>query len=155
MLAGLNRIGLLALCVLPALAFGARLPGALPVATYMSACGGSGQSPTVRTSYSTSHRPAPRPRGALVEVFHHGDASPTRAYEPVGWVSVLAHVDGTGPSELTDRAIQAAREMGGDALVGVEIDDAASLHPPAGAVGRLGIFALVVRWSDPKSGTAQ
>ena len=147
MLAGLNRIGLLALCLLPALGFGMQVPGAVPVATYISACGGSGQSPTVRTSYSTSHRPPRRPQSAPVEVFH-GAASPTRAYESVGWVSVVAHVDGTGADELTDRAMNAAREMGGDALVGVEIDDAASLHPPAGAVGRLGLRAVVVRWSD-------
>ena len=148
MLAGPNRIALLALCALPALGFGLQVPGAMPVATYMSACGGSGQSPTVRTSYSTSHRPPRRPKSAPVEVFQ-GAAKPTRAYEAVGWVSVVAHVDGTGPEVLTDRAMQAAREMGGDALVGVEVDDAASLHPPAGAVGRLGLRASVVRWSDP------
>lgn len=142
-----NRIALLTLCALPALGFGIQLPGALPVATYISACGGSGQSPTVRTSYSTPHRPPRRPKSAPVEVFH-GAASPTRAYESVGWVSVVAHVDGTGAGELTDRAMLAAREMGGDALVGVQIDDAASLRPPAGAVGRLGLRALVVRWSD-------
>lgn len=148
MLAAPNRIALLALCALPALGFGMHVPGAVPLATYINACGGSGQSPTVRTSYATPHRPARRPKGAPVEVFHQGAASPTRAYESVGWVSVVAHVDGTGPSELTDRAIQAAREMGGDALVGVQIDDAASLRPPVGAVGRLGLRASVVRWSD-------
>ena len=146
MLAGPNRIALLALCALPALGFGLA-PGSLPVATYISSCGGSGQSPTVRTSYATSHRPAPRPKSAPVEVFQ-GAAKPTRAYDSVGWVSVVAHVSGTGPGELTDRAMQAAREMGGDALVGVQIDDAASLHPPAGAVGRLGLRAVVVRWGD-------
>lgn len=155
MLAGPNRIALLALCALPALGLGLQVPGAVPVATYMSACGGSGQSPTVRTSYSTSLRPAPRPKDAPVEVFHQGAASPTRAYDPVGSVSVLAHVEGTGPSELTDRAVQAAREMGGDALVNVEIDDAASLHPPAGAVGRLGLRALVVHWSDRANASAR
>jgi len=53
MLAGVNRIGLLALCVLPALGLGARVPGSLPVATYISACGGTDQSPTVRTRSSS------------------------------------------------------------------------------------------------------
>lgn len=154
MLAGSNRIGLVALCVLPALGFDARVPGSLPAATYISACGGSGQSPTVRTRYATSHRPPRRPKSAPVEVFH-GAASPTRTSDVVGWVSVVAHVSGTGPAELTDRAIQAAREMGGDALVGVQIDDAASLRPPGGPVGRLGLRALVVRWSDRANGTAQ
>ena len=145
MLAGLNRIGLLALCLLPALAFGAHVPGALPVATYVSACGGSGQSPTVTKTYVTARRPPARPRFANVEVYT-GDV-PTRAYEPVGSVLVLTHVSGTG-SELTDIAIRAAREMGGDALVSVQIDDAASLRPPGGPVGRLGLRASVVRWSD-------
>ena len=146
MLAGLNRIGLLALCVLPALGFGANVPGSLPVASYISACGGSGQSPTVRTSYVPAHRPAPRPKSAPVEMFE-GEAKPTRTYEAVGSVLVLAHVSGTGAFELTERAKGAAREMGGDALVSVQIDDAASLHPPAGPVGRLGLRASVVRWN--------
>ena len=154
MLAGLNRIGLLALCVLPALGLGAHGPGSLPVASYISACGGSGQSPTVRTSYVPAHRPAPRPKSATVEMFE-GEAKPTRAYEAVGSVLVLAHVSGTGPGELTDRAKGAAREMGGDALMSVQIDDAASLHPPAGPVGRLGLRASVVRWSDRPSAAAQ
>ena len=145
MLAGLNRIGLLALCVLPALGFDALVPRSLPVATYISACGGSGQSPTVHTSYATARRPAPRPKSAPVEVYM-GDV-PTRTYESVGSVLVLTHVSGTG-GELTDIAKRAAREMGGDALVNVQIDDAASLHPPAGPVGRLGLRAAVVRWSD-------
>jgi hypothetical protein len=147
MLSGSNRIGLMALCVLPALGFGVHVPGPLPVASYISACGGSGQSPTVRTSYVTARRPAPRPKSAPVEMFE-GEAKPTRTYEAVGSVLVLAHVSGTGSGELTDRAMQAAREMGGDALVDVHIDDAASLEPPAGPVGRLGLRASVVRWSD-------
>ena len=145
MFAGLNRIGLLALCVLPALAFGAHVPGSLPVATYISACGGSGQSPTVTKTYATSHHPPARPRDANVEVY--AGNVPTRAYEPVGSVLVLTHVSGSGPT-LTNIATRAAREMGGDALVSVQIDDAASLHPPGGPVGRLGLRASVVRWSD-------
>src|SRR5215467_10671333 len=103
MLAGPNRIVLLALCVLPALGFGARVPGSLPVATYISACGGTGQSPTVRASYSTAHHPAPRSKSAPVDVFEAG-AKPSRDYELVGNVQVLAHVSGTGPAELTERA---------------------------------------------------
>jgi len=154
MLAGLNRIGLLALCVLPALGFDARGPISLPVASYISACGGSGQSPTVRTSHVPAHRPAPRPKSAPVEMFE-GQEKPTRTYEAVGSVLVLAHVSGTGTGELTDLAMQAAREMGGDALVSVQIDDAASLRPPAGPVGRLGLRASVVRWSDRPSAVAQ
>ena len=58
MLAGPNRIALLALCAVPALGFGLA-PGSLPVATYISSCGGSGQSPTVSTTYVTSHRARP------------------------------------------------------------------------------------------------
>ena len=146
MLAGLNRIGLLALCVLPALGFDTRGPGTLPVATYISACGGSGQSPTVHTMYVTAHRPARRPKSAPVDVYE--GTVPTRTYEAVGSVLVVAHVSGTSVPELIDRAKRAAREMGGDALVNVHIDDAASLRPPAGAVGRLGLRAAVVRWSD-------
>jgi hypothetical protein len=154
MLAGLNRIGLLALCLLPALVFGARVPSALPIATYMSACGGSGQSPTVRKFYATAHRPTPRPKSAPVEVFE-GSAKPGREYEPVGIVQVLAHVSGTGSAELTERAKQAALQMGGDALVSVQVDDAAHTRPPVGEVGRLALVASVVRWSDRPSGVAQ
>ena len=142
---GVNRIGLFALCVLPALGFDARVPG-LPVATYISACGGSGQSPTVRTTYVTAHRPARRPKSAPVDVYE--GTVPTRTYEAVGSVLVVAHVSGTSVPQLIDLAKRAAREMGGDALVNVHIDDAASLRPPAGAVGRLGLRAAVVRWSD-------
>jgi len=75
-------------------------------------------------------------------------AAPTRAYEPVGSVLVVAHVSGTGPAELTERAKLAARQMGGDALVSVQVDDAAHTRPPAGPVGRLALLALVVRWSE-------
>ena len=152
MLAALNRIGLIALCVLPALGFDARVPGSLPVATYISACGGSGQSPTVSKKFVGSHRLAPRSKSAPVDVY--AGAAPTRAFEPIGSVLVLTHVSGTG-SELTDMAMRAAREMGGDALVSVQIDDAASLRPPGGPVGRLGLRADVVRWSDRADGTAQ
>jgi hypothetical protein len=147
MLAGLNRIGLLALCVLPALGFGARVPGSLPVATYISACGGTGQSPTVRASYTTAHHPAPRPKSAPVDVFEVG-SKPAREYELVGMVQVIAHVSGTGPAELTECARLAARQMGGDALVSVQVDDAAHTRPPAGPAGRLALLALVVRWSE-------
>jgi hypothetical protein len=84
-----------------------------------------------------------------------GDAKPTRTYEPVGSVLVVAHVFGTGPSELTDHAMRAARQMGGDALVNVRVDDAASLRPPAGPVGRLALMAAVVRWSDRPNADAQ
>jgi hypothetical protein len=154
MLPGLNRIGLLALCLLPALVFDAHVPGSLAAATYISACGGTGQSPTVRTSYVTAHRPARRPKSALVEFFE-GEAKPARAYEPVGSVLVLAHVSGTGPGELADRAKAAARAMGGDALVNVHIDDAASLRPPAGPVGRLALRAAVVRWTEQANAVPQ
>src|SRR5262245_40464567 len=116
MLAGLNRIGLLAVCVLPALGFGARVPGSLPVATYMSACGGSGQSPSVRTYYATSYRPRSRSASAPVEVFKVG-SKPTREYALIGHVQVVSRMVGAGSPELTDLAVKAARRMGGDALV--------------------------------------
>ena len=153
MLAGLNRLGLLALCLLPALVFGAQVPGMLPVATYMSACGGSGQSPVVRTFFVTAHRPAPRSKSAPVEVFD-GATKPTRAYEPVGVVHVVARVSGTGEDELRNRALQAARTMGGDALVDVQVDDAAHTRPPAGNVGTLALVASVVRWSEAPGATS-
>jgi len=147
MLAGLNRIGLFAVCVLPALGFGSHARGSLPLATYISACGGSGQSPTVSTSYVIAHRPAPRPDSSPVVVFE-GAGKPDRAYERIGTVKVVGHVSGTSVPELTDRAQRAARRMGGDALVDVQVDDAAHIHPPAGPVGRLALMASVVRWSD-------
>jgi len=153
MLAGPNRLCLLALCVLPALGFGAPLRGSLP-ATYISSCGGSGQSPSVRTSYTTAHHPAPRPAGAAVEVFK-GAAKPTREYVLVGNIQVVGRMVGTPETELTDRAKQAARRMGGDALVDVQIDDAAHTRPPAGNVGTLALVALVVRWSDQANSVAQ
>src|SRR5262245_14198184 len=154
MLAGLNRIGLLALCLLPALGFGVHVPGSLPVATYVSACGGSGQWPTVRKFYTTHRRPAPRQKSASVEVFE-GAAGPKHEYEMVGVVQVLAHVSGTGPGELTDLAKQAARQMGGDALMSVQVDDAAHTRPPVGDVGRLALIASVVRWSERANAVAQ
>ena len=141
-----NRFALLALCALPALGFHARVPGTVPLGSFFYACAGSGASPTVRTTYATAHRHAPRPKSSPVAVYE--GAWPDKSYELVGEVVVVSHSSLTDSvSELTDHAKQATRRMGGDALVNVNIDDAAHTHPPAGEVGTLALVASVVRWN--------
>ena len=143
----MNRLALLALCLLPALGIDARLPGAMPVATFTYACQGSGQSPSVRSSYSVARHPAPRSKSAPVEVYHDAVA-PTRAYERIGNVQVVYRTSAGNTTDLIELAMRRARQMGGDALVNVQIDDAAHTQPSAGAVGTLALVASVVRWRD-------
>ena len=140
-----RMLGLLAVCVLPALGISVRTPHASFIATFFYACPGPGVAPTVRTKHTSAVRPAPRPRSSLVEVFHRGQ-TPGRTYELLGEVGVLSHSSHTGVDELTTYAERAARQMGGDAIVNVRWDDAASVRPKAGEQGMLYLTARVARW---------
>ncbi len=141
----LQRIALLTLCALPA--FAVAVPGARPaaLASFIHSCDASDPEPRLRTRFTAAGRPAPRPDSATVEVYERG-AAPARRYVAIGEVNVLASGSRTPVHELTDRARRGARRLGGDAIVDVAWDDAASVRPPAGSVGQLYLTATVVRW---------
>jgi hypothetical protein len=81
----------------------------------------------------------------MVEVFELGHA-PARHYRILGKVEVLATSTYTRTDELTDYARRSARRMGGDAIVDVDVQDAASTHPRAGERGLLVLTAGVACW---------
>lgn len=141
----LPRALLLSFCLLPA--FGAGVPARHTgvVASFIYSCDASNPDPRVRTSYTAEGRPRPRPNSATVEVFQRGQV-PSRAYVAIGEVSVLASTSRWSVEALTDWAKRGARRLGGDAILDVSWDDAASVRPPAGSVGRLYLTATVVRW---------
>ena len=140
-----HRYVALAACALPALGVGLPARHGGVVATFFYACPGPGVAPTVRTSFTAAARPAPRPKSAKVDVYLRG-RKPARRYQLVGTVDVLAHSSHTGVDELQGRAMRAARQMGGDAIVDVWYDDAANVRPRAGEQGMLYLTASVARW---------
>ena len=115
------------------------------VASFFYACGGSNHAPRVRTVYTAGGRPAPRPALSPLSVYMKGQA-PARRYRILGRVEVLATSTYTRDAELTEYASRSARRMGGDALVDVDLQDAASTQPKAGAQGLLVLTAFVTRW---------
>jgi len=143
-----RRLGLLATCLLPA-AFGVgmRAPHRGFLATHTFACPGSGSgvAPSVRTTYASSERQRPRSKSSVVTVYTR-EEKPARTYELLGEIGVLAHSSDTGRDELTRYAEGAARQMGGDAIIDVRLDDAASVQPKAGEQGMLYLSGSVVRW---------
>ena len=64
---------------------------------------------------------------------------------------MLASGSRTSIDELTDWAKRGARRLGGDAIVNVIVDDAASVQPKAGPVGLLCLTASVVSWEASPS----
>lgn len=140
-----SRLAVLALCLLPAV--GVRLPArpAPVVASFIPACEDATPRPRLRTTFTAAGRPRPRAASAPIEVFQSGQ-SPTRKYLPLGEVSVLASSSRTSVDDLTEWAQRGARRLGGDAIVDVRWDDAASVRPKAGPVGLLYLTAQVVRW---------
>jgi hypothetical protein len=143
-----RRLGLLATCLLPAaFGVGVHTPHTGFLATHTFACTGpgSGVAPSVRTTYASAERQRPRPKSSTVSVYSH-DQTPERAYEVLGEVGVLAHSSHTGIDELTRYAEGAARQMGGDAIIDMSWDDAASVRPKAGEQGMLYLSGSVVRW---------
>ena len=141
----LHRLVLFTVCLLPALGVGAQGGRASVVASFIHSCDASNPDPRVRTNWTGEGRPRPRPKSSTVEVFERGEA-PARKYVAVGEVNVLASGSRTSVAELTEWAQQGARRLGGDAIVDVSWDDAASVEPPAGPVGLLYLRASVVRW---------
>ena len=140
-----RRFALCAFCVLPALGIGVHTRHASFVATFIPACSGTGVPPSVRPKFASAEPPKPRPKSSHVEVYQRGQ-KPGRAYEMLGEVGVLAHSSHTSIDELTTYAKRAALHMGGDALVEMWWDDAASVRPKAGEQGMLYLSANVVRW---------
>src|SRR5262252_9119067 len=123
-----RRLGLLATCLLPAaFGVGVHTPHVGFLATHTFACPGpgSGIAPSVRTTYASAERYRPRAKSEPFHVYKR-DQAPGRAYELLGQVGVLAHSSHTGIDELTRYAEGAARQMGGDAIIDVSWDDAAS-----------------------------
>ncbi len=148
-----NRLCLALLCVLPAIGVGRPGRPAGVVATFLYSCDASNPEPRVRTKFTAQGRARPRPKSASVEVFRRGQP-PARAFVAIGTVDVLASGSRTSVDELTEWARKGARRLGGDAIVDVSWDDAASVRPKAGPVGLLYLTANVVRWQEPESGAA-
>ena len=140
-----TRLATLVVCLLPAFSIGTPTTRPNLVASFFFACPGENPAPRVRTKYTAMRRPARRPKSSPVDVFQRGHA-PMRKYQLVGEVDVLAHSSHTNVDDLTHYAIRAAREMGGDALVDVWLEDAASAQPRAGEQGMLCLTAGVARW---------
>lgn len=140
-----HRLALFALCLLPALAVSVPARHSNVVATFVYSCDASNPDPRVRTTYTAAGRPKPRAKSSTVEVFW-GDKSPAKPYDAIGEVSVLASGPRTSVDDLTEWAKRGARRLGGDAIVNVSYDDAASVKPKAGPVGLLYLTATVVRW---------
>lgn len=138
-------LSVLLLGSLQAVGFG--VPATHPgfVASYFFACSGTRHAPRVRTVYTATGRPVPRPASSPVLVYHLGQP-PQRAYHVVGKVEVLATSTYTRTDELTGYAIRSARRMGGDAIVDVDWQDAASTQPRAGERGLLVLTAGVACW---------
>jgi len=140
-----HRLALFAFCLLPALGVSVPARHSNVVASFVFSCDASDPEPRLRTTYTAEGRPRPRDKSATVEVFQPG-MLPARKFEAIGEVSVLASGSRTSVDQLTHWAIRGARKLGGDALVNVNWDDAASMKPKAGPVGLLCLTATVVRW---------
>jgi hypothetical protein len=140
-----NLLAVLVLGWLPAVGIGVPATHSGFVASYFFACGGNSHAPRVRTQYADKDRPAARPASSPVLVFYVGKP-PVRRYRIVGTVEVLATSTYTRTDDLTDYAIRSARRMGGDALVEVDWQDAASTQPKAGERGLLVLTGVVARW---------
>lgn len=139
------RVLLLTICLLPAVGVGTPARHAGFVASFIYSCDASAPQPRLRTTWTGPGRPHPRSRLSTVEVFPRGK-SPAKKFVPIGEVNVLASGSRTSVDELTDWAKRGARRLGGDAIVNVNWDDAASVKPKAGPVGLLYLTATVVRW---------
>jgi hypothetical protein len=139
----LNRLMLAAVCVMPAIPVRAPVAGAPLVASFMYACESEEPRPTLTTRYSEPGRPKPRDAQAPVEVFMSGQV-PTRAFRVIGQVRVRANSGRTSTAELVQWTKRGARQLGGDLVVEMVIDDAAALH--AGPVGLLCATARVAQW---------
>ena len=139
------RLLLASCCLLPALSLGVPTRHSNFVASFIFSCDASNPHPKLRTTWTAEGKPRPRDKSATVEVFEAG-ALPSRKYDAVGEVSVLASGSRTSIDELTDWAKKGARKLGGDALVNLSWDDAASVKPKAGPEGLLYLTATVVRW---------
>lgn len=139
-----TRFALAFLCVLPAVAVEspARV-GAPVVASFMYACASDEPRPTLTTERVGAGVFPARAASATVEVFELG-RTPVRAGDVIGEVRVRANSGRTSDDELLAWAKRGARSLGGDAVVGWAVDDAAASG--AGPVGLLCGTAKVVRW---------
>jgi hypothetical protein len=142
----LNRFALAAVCALPMLPLSVPTPGAPLVASFMYACDAEEPRPSLTTRFSGEGRPKPRGADAHVEVFERGH-EPTRTYRVIGQVRVRANSGRTSTDELVRWTKRGARELGGDLVVGLVIDDAAALR--SGPVGLLCATADVAQWHTP------
>jgi hypothetical protein len=140
-----NLLAVVVLGCLPVAGVGVPATHGSFVASFFYSCGESHHAPRVRTKYTAAGRPAPRPALSPVAIYELGHA-PTRRYQILGKVEVLATSTYTRTAELTEYARRSARRMGGDAIVDVDWQDAASTQPRAGEQGLLILTAVVARW---------
>ena len=141
----LNRLALVTLCLLTAVAVELHSAPRPLLASFMYSCDASAPRPHVTTKYTAAGRPRAKPDLAPVAIYERGK-SPDRAYETLGEVHVLAAGSRMSVSELDSWAIKGARKLGGDAIVDVWYEDAAQVSPKAGDPGLLYLSASVVRW---------
>jgi hypothetical protein len=134
------RLAALVAFTLPTL--GITMPHGGVVATFFPACPGTRVAPTVRKHWASGDRPSPYPKSKLVTIYTRG-MTPPSGYRVIGTVSVVSHTSETQLIDLRQHAQRAAREMGGDALVDLQWDDAA--HARIGELGKLCLTANVAR----------
>jgi hypothetical protein len=150
-----SRVAIASLCLAAAIGVesspaGVRGPGSpsapdhgIPlVATFVSGC--QQFPPRVRSIYTAEGRPAPRPRGAIVDVFFAG-SPPQRSFAVVGTVEVRARSRNSNIDNLLVYAEREARRLGGDALIEVRPRENFPADRERGA-RRLVITAEVARW---------
>src|SRR6185295_8487106 len=143
---GSSRLAVVVVCVLPALGVNPRVVGTGPVASFFYACPGADNAPSVHVRHAfKGGGPPPRPKTSPIDVYERGRAI-DRANELLGSVQVVSNSTHQDARQLTERAVQAARQMGGDAIVDVYVDDAANVQPKAGERGSLCLTANVLRW---------
>ncbi len=140
-----NRLALIILCVLPAFAVNVGHRDSPLLATFMYACDADHPEPRLTTVYTGEGKAKPKAASDPVALFDAGQ-EPARHYRVIGEVKVLANSHETSVDDLKTWAARGARKLGGDALVAVRCDDAASMTPQAGPVGLLALTATVAQW---------
>jgi hypothetical protein len=148
-----QRLAVLALCLLPAFSLEVPARGGTFLASYLPACTSGDPRPRVETHVIPGQHFAPRPEFSGVEIFAR-EQPPVRRYSVIGSVRVLASSSRMPVATLEDWARREARRLGGDALIDLVLNDAARATPPAGPVGLMVLDARIVHW-DPGAENAK
>ena len=140
-----NRLAVLVLLLAPAFAADVRTPDSRFLASFIPACPRSHPEPYVETRYLAESPTEPRPQSAPVGVYLRGN-QPARQYRHVGEIEVFARDRETKIDVMVLRASNAAREIGGDALVDVWWSREGRPGTKVGKRGNLYMRAVAVCW---------